>query len=417
MGTATKLTTREARKKLAVRTEPYWSELSRGRYLGYRRGATGGFWVLREHSSRMGKKGAYIKRRLGPADDDGTAAGALSWEEAKKVADGAERPTVTRPGRYTVAQAAEVYFNTRSATGDHDKVIFASFIAPKLGDRAVNDLTTGDIEAWLAAQVPAGLDREKRRAAQATANRRFNVLRAVLNSAFRKDDVRVPSDGAWRRVSAFPNADKARTRVLTTEEAKRLLNALAPPLRALARGALYTGCRLGELEALTVADVADGKVTVQHSKSGRSRTIPLSADGVTFFAQTTAGKAGDARVFEPIGRVALTRAMWTACGWHYDRKTKKRTYQDTAAKINPAATFHDLRRSYGSLLLNSGASADVIQELLGHADLRMTRRAYAHLLKDTLQKAVDKYLPSFGLENTNVTPIKRSVKKRVVKPA
>jgi integrase len=66
-----------------------------------------------------------------------------------------------------------------------------------------------------------------------------------------------------------------------------------------------------------------------------------------------------------------------------------------AAKIEPPAVFHDLRRSYGSLLLNSGASADAIQELLGHADLRMTRRAYAHIADKTLQKAVKK-LPSFG---------------------
>ena len=50
-----------------------------------------------------------------------------------------------------------------------------------------------------------------------------------------------------------------------------------------------------------------------------------------------------------------------------------------AAKIAPRAVFHDLRRSYGSLLLNAGANAEVTQELLGHADMRMTRRVYAHL--------------------------------------
>jgi len=69
------------------------------------------------------------------------------------------------------------------------------------------------------------------------------------------------------------------------------------------------------------------------------------------------------------------------------------------AKISPPATFHDLRRSYGSLLLNSGAPEAVIQDLLGHADSRMTRRAYAHLKNATLQNAIDKHLPSFGLED------------------
>jgi site-specific recombinase XerD len=71
-----------------------------------------------------------------------------------------------------------------------------------------------------------------------------------------------------------------------------------------------------------------------------------------------------------------------------------------AAEIAPPAVFHDLRRSYGSLLLNAGADAEVIQELLGHADRRMTRRAYAHLLNATVAKTVKKKLPSFGLERS-----------------
>jgi site-specific recombinase XerD len=68
--------------------------------------------------------------------------------------------------------------------------------------------------------------------------------------------------------------------------------------------------------------------------------------------------------------------------------------------------FHDLRRSYGSLLLNAGADAEVMQELLGHADLRVTRRAYAHLLNATVAETVKKELPSFGLERSNVRKLR-----------
>jgi integrase len=71
-----------------------------------------------------------------------------------------------------------------------------------------------------------------------------------------------------------------------------------------------------------------------------------------------------------------------------------------------AKRFHDLRRSYGSLLLNRGGGAEVIQELLGHADLRMTRRVYAHLMQRTIARVVKKKLPSFGLERSNVTRLK-----------
>ena len=77
-----------------------------------------------------------------------------------------------------------------------------------------------------------------------------------------------------------------------------------------------------------------------------------------------------------------------------------------AAKIAPRAVFHDLRRSYGSLLLNAGANAEVIQELLGHADMRMTRRVYAHLLNVTIANTVKSKLPSFGRERRNVRKLR-----------
>jgi integrase len=48
---------------------------------------------------------------------------------------------------------------------------------------------------------------------------------------------------------------------------------MPPDFRRLARGALYTGLRLGELLALCVADVPDGQVHIRHSKSGAGRTV------------------------------------------------------------------------------------------------------------------------------------------------
>jgi integrase len=371
------LQTREARKKLKARDKPYFHPLNRGLALGYRRdkGAAGS-WLLREF-----RKGHYVQRRIGSADDTAPADGdlILSWKEAQAKALDKDRPTVTK-GKFTVRDAAQTYFKTRKSTAPHDPFTWSRYIEPKLGDSLVNDLTTDDIEAWLAELVPATNDREKRRRARASANRYFNVLRAILNSAYRKNPKKVPSADAWRRVQAFANADQSRTRTLTADEAKRLLDALPQNLQAIARGSLLTGLRFGELTALQAGDIGKDFVRVRISKSGKPRTVPLNREGATFFASVAAGKATDVLIFEPITRTHVSRLMRKAC---------------VETKIDPPAVFHDLRRSYGSLLINSGTSVDVIQGLLGHADPRMTRRTYAHMVDATMQKAVKK-LPSFS---------------------
>ena len=384
--TALRLQTRESRKKLPTRDKPYFLELRRGLALGYRRGTEGGSWLLREFRGNR-----YVQRRLGAADDDTPAdgVGVLSWSEAQTKALGGDRPTVTHPSRYTVDEAGEDYFTIRAKKSDTagDKLTYKASIKaeregiPKLGARSICELTTGELKRWLAALVPQTADREERRRAQATANRHWNLLRAILNSAYENEADRVPSADAWRRVRPYANVDRPRTRTITAVEARELIKALRLPLRVLAQASLYTGLRLGEILALHAKDLTGNAIHVRHSKSGRSRSVPLTDEGVQFFTKAVGDKTDGDRLFEPVSRINVSRGMRAAC---------------TAAAISPHATFHDLRRSYGSLLLNSGAPADAIQELLGHADLRMTRRAYAHMLDKTLRKTVTKHLPSFA---------------------
>lgn len=392
-----KLQTWTAREALPAAHEPYWHEVRYGLHLGYRKGARGGTWWLREY-----RDGKHHKRRIGIADDglraDGV--GILSWEDVLRVAIAADRPTVTVLPRYTVEQALEDYFTHRKAASRSAQSVAidrskASARVPEiLRARDVNSLTAADLLRWRDAIVPDTEDRETLRRAQATANRVRAVLFAALELAYRSG--RASRNDAWRRVRPFANVDQPRTRALTAPEARRLLNALPADFRRLARAALYTGLRLGELLELRAADCENAKVWVRHAKSGKPRSVPLSREGAHFFEQVTAGLPPDARVFTktrgaPWTRMDITRRMASGC---------------KAARIDPPAVFHDLRRSYATLLLNAGTDAEVVQELLGHADLRMTRRAYAHLLQGTVARQVDKHLPSFGRERSNVRKLR-----------
>jgi integrase len=361
-------------------------EVQHGLRLGYRKGKAGaGVWVLREF-----RGGKYVRRRLGLADDAVQADGVtvLSFADAQRVAVTPERPTRTRASKHTVAAAWDAYKAIRATPPDAREVaIWQAFIEPKLGNKEVSELTTHDFEKWLAEQVTAhgergrteGTDeKDLRRRAQYTANRRFNLLRAILNSSYRKDLVK--SADAWRKVRPFQKVDRPRTRVLTAVQAKALLEKLTEPLRGLAHGALLTGLRLGELLQLLASDVDGAQVRVRNGKGGSERFVPVNKEGETFFASRAAGKNSNDPIFESMSRINVSRRMRAAC---------------EAAGISPPVTFHDTRRSYGSLMLNSGAAIEVIQQVLGHADPRMTRRTYSHLLQKTVAKSVNKHLPSF----------------------
>jgi hypothetical protein len=57
--------TRNARQKLARRSEPYWRAMSEGLAIGYRKGVKGGTWIARHYAAETGRQ----FRTLGTADD------------------------------------------------------------------------------------------------------------------------------------------------------------------------------------------------------------------------------------------------------------------------------------------------------------------------------------------------------------
>jgi len=63
--------------------------------------------------------------------------------------------------------------------------------------------------------------------------------------------------------------------------------------------------------------------------------------------------------------------------------------RNTQAGISIPVTPHLLRHTYASELANRGVNLKVIQELMGHADIRTTSR-YAHVGFDALRAASER---------------------------
>src|SRR5215469_15988984 len=110
-----KLDSRDARSKLTLGKEPYWVKITKGCYVGYRRGATTqvGNWIARYRDAN----GRQKYHALGPADDALDADGhvALSFAQAQeKARDWFHTAAATehrggRVGRYTVADCMADY--------------------------------------------------------------------------------------------------------------------------------------------------------------------------------------------------------------------------------------------------------------------------------------------------------------------
>jgi hypothetical protein len=92
------LDSRDARRDLKPRGEPYWRSIGKGLHLGYRKGKRGGVWVLRRYQGERG----YQTETFAIADDTEDANGTdiLNFWQAQEFARNMREPSVRgRPRR------------------------------------------------------------------------------------------------------------------------------------------------------------------------------------------------------------------------------------------------------------------------------------------------------------------------------
>jgi integrase len=63
--------------------------------------------------------------------------------------------------------------------------------------------------------------------------------------------------------------------------------------------------------------------------------------------------------------------------------------------------FHDLRHTAATRLADAGVNVVVIAEILGHGDIRTTKR-YSHALDESKREAVEKLSPAASVRQTSV---------------
>lgn len=205
-------------------------------------------------------------------------------------------------------------------------------------------------------------------------NRELFVLSAILTLAV--DDELIPGNPC-RRVKPM-RTDNERSRNLSKDEEKKLFEALDSEcwLQDIVTMAIHTGMRRGEIFNLRWFDVdfSRGVIHVRNTKTAKDRVVPMNA----------------------AAREMLERLPKTS-GYVFPSPKTGGRLVDIKKKFNEACEtagiedfrFHDLRHTAATRLADAGVNVIVIAEILGHGDIRTTKR-YSHAMEEAKREAVEK---------------------------
>jgi integrase len=273
---------------------------------------------------------------------------AATWRDAKrKEAELEQRFDSVAAGKVLIADAIQHWLKTEVAHQKARKSTEGNAYALAEWIKGKSLQNVGEVaNAYKAAN--RGL------VTNSTINRRLAVLRRVANLAYRRWGWL--QDPLGQKIELLPE-NQARERFLDRSELARLLRGI--PNRAMRKAALvaaFTGLRRGELARLRPINVQGDLIYVGNTKTSRPRVVPV-VHHIAF---------------------ALRRLPF---GVHAD------TLTHAVQRAMPGFRFHDLRHTAASLLIASGVDLYRVGAILGHSDIRTTKR-YAHLAVNDLRTAV-----------------------------
>jgi integrase len=255
------------------------------------------------------------------------------------------------------------------------------------GPRLLQDIDGAAIVAWQQQrlQETAGArgkfgPKTARRISPATVNRETDVLRALLQAAVPKYLRANPAAGLRRlRVPR----QSGETRILRPDEEARLYAALKPSDRALVIVAIDTLARLSDVTWLRRDQDHGTYLVLPNTKTGWHE-VPLSSR-----ARQALDDLPDRGPYYFAHRVGPTRER------HHVAAIVRRMFERACLRANVpygkrrgGVTFHHLRHTGASRMIERGADVRTVQQIGGWSDLRMVQR-YTHPTASALRAAVE----------------------------
>ena len=259
----------------------------------------------------------------------------------------------------------------------------------KFGDRQLKDIKPKDIQLWL------------RQLGETYAYKTVSNHKTVLSQIF---DYAILSFNAESynpcdRVKVPSGLRKTTRDALSPSELQEILSTKENEFQ-LAFLILFTGCRLGEANALKMSSVDFEKktISISHSTSWRSnqpfikepktesgiRVVPLLPKLEERLKRLNLG-AEDYIVSqspEPLTLSAITRRWESWCRLHGLAREEKREPTATnkhSSVWKPTIERHQIRHQYATILYEAGIDPKSAQQLLGHAQIQTTMDVYTHI--------------------------------------
>jgi len=342
--------------------------------------------LVREHDAEQTllERDAEERRRRGVTFRE-LAAEYLGWLEHVKDA----KPSTLLDHRLLLAEPGQAY---RRGSGSSRGQVMAA-----LADRPAREVTTREVEDLLRSVSSTGV-------APRTVNKVRQLVCAIFNYGMRPSTYALPNNPAVcadrrrepeRGPLAFysPEQVEALARSLAAgahrDPSRPALSAEEIEARArediqdaeLVRVAAYAGLRRGELVALrwrdvdflgrkiTVRRALSGDTELRSTKSRRFREVPLPDQAASALDRLS----GRGEFNGPDDYVFANRF-----GRRLDPSALRRRFERArdAAGLEPLR-FHDLRHTYGSLLVAGGIDLASVKAAMGHARITTTER-YLH---------------------------------------
>jgi integrase len=184
------------------------------------------------------------------------------------------------------------------------------------------------------------------------------------------------------RVALLPENNVSST-FWTLDESRKLLEACSSErLRMIVYTGLLSGLRLSNILNLRWDQVGKDTITIasDEMKAGEVLTIPLHP------SLSVALKKYRLESGNGFSRYVFKTGEGSIMSWFY-----KYFHEARKAAGLPEAKFHTSRHSFASHFVMNGGDIATLSELLGHADISITKKRYAHLSQEHKIEQVTKF--------------------------